>query len=110
MQPEKEREIEILQPIKVERVGRGRIWALTARGGGKNCRICLVVFVELHPKYLTTMTISREQVNSQSANESLLNKQVEHTCTHTHIVHVHEHEHPVIMMFFVEFFGVIRAA
>lgn len=60
----------------------------------------------MYPKYLITMTISREQVNSQSANESLLNKQVEYTCTLTQIVH----EHPVIMMFFVEFFEVIRAA
>lgn len=60
----------------------------------------------MRPKYLTTMTISQEQVNSQSANESLFNKQVEHTCTHAHIVH----KCRLIMTFFVEFFGVIRAA
>lgn len=60
----------------------------------------------MHPKYLTTMAISQEQVNSQSANESLFNKQVEYTCTDAHSVH----ERRVIMMFFVEFFGVIRAA
>lgn len=47
------------------------------------------------------MTISQEQVNSQTANESLVNKQVEYTCTHAHNVH----ERRVIMMFFVEFLG-----
>lgn len=62
----------------------------------------------MHPKYLTTMKISREQVNSQSANESLFDKQVEYTCTRAHSAHVHARR--VIMMFFVEFFGVIRAA
>lgn len=49
------------------------------------------------------MTISREQVNIQSANESLFNKQVENTCMHAH--NVHTHERSVIMMFFVEFLG-----
>lgn len=38
----------------------------------------------MHPKYITTMTISGEQVNSQSANESLFNKQEAYTCTHAH--------------------------
>lgn len=52
------------------------------------------------------MTISQEQVNSQHANESLFNKQVKCTCTHAHNVH----ERGVIMMFFVEFLGVIRTA
>lgn len=79
---------------------------LTGGGGGQNkknlqqmaCCIC-----EIHPKYLTIMTISREQVNIQSANESLFNKQVENTCMHAH--NAHTHERSVIMMFFVEFLG-----
>lgn len=62
------------------------------------CCIC-----EIHPKHLTTMTISRDQVNIQSANESLSNKQVESTCAHAH--NTRTHEHSVIMMFFVEFLG-----
>lgn len=74
-------------------------------GGGQKLQKMPCCICEMHPKYLTTMTISREQVNSQSANESLFNKQVEYTCTRADV-----HEHGVIMMFFVEFFGVIRAA
>ena len=54
--------------------------------------------------HLTTMTISEEQVQpatARTANESPLNKQVEHTGSHAHNVH----ERRVIMMFFVEFLG-----
>lgn len=72
-------------------------------GGGKKWPCCIC---QMRPKYPTTMPISREQVNSQSANESPLHKQVECTCTHAHNVHARR----VITMFFVEVFGVIRAA
>lgn len=87
---------------------------LTNKGGGfltggggcqnkKNLQQMACCICEIHPKYLTTMTISREQVNIQSANESLFNKQVENTCMHAH--NAHTHERSVIMMFFVEFLG-----
>lgn len=77
---------------------RERIWARNwaQKLPKMPCCIC-----EMHPKYRTTMTISQEQVNSQTPNESLFNKQMEYTCTHAH----NAHERGVIMMFFVEFLG-----